>query len=210
MAWAPAYVTTAELKSYLRITDTDDDTELDFAIEAASRAVDQATNRQFGQVAAAEARLFTARWDRHRRRYVADIDDIMDTTGFAIASDDDDDGVYDDDTWILDDSDGVFLAPRNADENSRPWIQVVWRTDADNPSVAEDAIQVTALFGWDAVPDTVKQATLLQASRFFFRRNAPFGIAGSPDMGNELRLLSKVDPDVAVALKPYARWWGAA
>jgi len=55
------------------------------------------------------------------------------------------------------------------------------------------------------VPTTVKQATLLQASRVFARREAPFGVAGSPDMGSELRLLEKVDPDVAVMLVPYVR-----
>lgn len=210
MPWAPSYVSATELKDYLRIGDAVDDDELGFAIVAASRAIDHAANRQFGVVAVAEARHYTARWDRFGRRYVVDIDDLMSTSGLAVAADDDDDGLYDDATWTLDAEAGFFLVPRNAPDQGRPWTSIVWRSDADAPPTTLDAIQVTALYGWSAVPDAIKQATLLQASRFFSRRNAPFGVAGSPDMGSELRLLAKVDPDVAVVLRPYERWWGAA
>jgi hypothetical protein len=70
-------------------------------------------------------------------------------------------------------------------------------------------VQVTATWGWTAVPATIKKATLLQASRFYKRRDAPFGVAGSPDMGSEMRLLAKVDPDVEVMLGDYRRKWGA-
>ena len=31
-------------------------------------------------------------------------------------------------------------------------------------------------------------------------------LTGSPDMGTETRLLSKVDPDVMVMLRDYRRW----
>jgi hypothetical protein len=46
---------------------------------------------------------------------------------------------------------------------------------------------------------------MLQASRFYARRDSPYGVAGSPDLGSEVRLLSKVDPDVAVSLADYVR-----
>jgi len=65
-------------------------------------------------------------------------------------------------------------------------------------------------WGWSAVPVPVKEATYLQASRFHSRRDSPYGIAGSPDQGSELRLLSRVDPDVAVSLSDFVRWWAAA
>ncbi|HEY9416934.1 MAG TPA: head-tail connector protein, partial [Pseudonocardia sp.] len=73
MAWAPAYVTADELKAFVRIDDAADDPQVDLAIDAASRAVDQHTGRQFGQVAAPEARRYTGRWDY--ARWVVDIDD---------------------------------------------------------------------------------------------------------------------------------------
>lgn len=61
----------------------------------------------------------------------------------------------------------------------------------------------------EEIPSAVKQACLIQASRFVTRRYAPFGVAGSPDSGSEIRLLAKVDVDVAVILGPYISWWGA-
>lgn len=59
------------------------------------------------------------------------------------------------------------------------------------------------------VPDVIQMATLLQAARFFKRKGAPFGIAGSPEMGSELRLLSRLDPDVELMLFGQRRIWGA-
>lgn len=203
MPWQPSYITTAELKSYLRIPDTEDDPELDFAITAASRGVDQVTNRQFGQVSSAEARVYTANFDRRRGRWIIEVDDFTGTP--TINFDDDDDAVYDQPIDVF------RRFPFNATERGGVFTKIIVDPDSTNrPSVAEGAVQVTALWGWTAVPDTVKEATLLQASRFFQRRNAPFGIAGSPEFGSELRLLQKMDPDVVVMLRPFQRWWGAA
>ncbi|WP_020385886.1 hypothetical protein [Kribbella catacumbae] len=198
MPWAPDYVSTPELKGYLRISDTADDTEIAYAISAASRAVDRATNRQFGLVVAAQARKYTARWDRDRARYVVDIDDLMTVTGLVVTGEN---GAID-----------VFAKePGNADLNGVPWTRlVVDPTSTTLPTLKEDGVTVTAQFGWTTVPVAVKQAALLQAARFFTRRQAPFGVAGSPELGSELRLLAKVDPDVAVVLGPYTRWWSAA
>lgn len=61
----------------------------------------------------------------------------------------------------------------------------------------------------EPVPDTVKLATMIQASRLYHRRNSPFGIAGSVEMGSELRLFNKVDPDVAVLLSTERNHWSA-
>ena len=192
MAWAPDYVTSADLKSDLRISDTVDDTQIARAISAASRAVDRTCNRQFGLVAAPEARKYTARWDKGRCKWVVDIDDLMTVTGLSISGD----------AAITDYS----LRPANVDLTGKPWTSVVLNSGGNG---REDGITITAKYGWTTVPVPVQEATLLQASRFFKRRDAPFGVAGSPDQGSELRLLAKVDPDVAVMLGPYTRWWSA-
>lgn len=193
MAWAPDYVAAADLKALLRISDTVDDAQVALAITAASRAVDRATNRQFGLVAAPEVRTYTARWDRDRRKYVVEIDDLMTAVGLIVATD----------VTITD----YKLQPGNAAAKSQPWTRIVLNTGG---TCTEDGVTVTAKYGWTTVPVAVQQATLLQASRFFARRDAAFGIAGSPDLGSEMRLLAKVDPDVAVVLGPYTRWWAAA
>jgi hypothetical protein len=68
------------------------------------------------------------------------------------------------------------------------------------------ALAVTAKWGYAAaIPKSVIEANLLQASRLFSRRQSPYGVAGSPDLGGELRLLAKVDPDVAVLLARYVK-----
>lgn len=205
MAWAPDYATAAELKAYTRIPDTNDDAQIALVISAASRAVDRYCNRQFGLVASAEARYYTPRFDKKRRKWVIEHDDLMTTTGLVVMADLGDDGTYEAEV------DNYALRPVNAAAKSRPWtFLVVQPTSTTIPIADEASVEITAKWGWSAVPSSVKQATLLQASRFLKRRDAPFGVAGSPDTGSEVRLLAKVDPDVAVTLTPFIRWWGAA
>ena len=204
MAWAPDYVTSAELTAFVHISDSVDDAQVAVAITAASRAIDLHTNRQFGVVAAAEQRFYTGRWDRQRCRWVVDVDDLMSTTNFAAITQDAE-GVT---VGTIDD---YVLEPRNAAATGRPWTQMVVRPNsAFKPTGVENEVAVTALWGWTAVPTAVKQATYLQGSRFLARRDSPFGIAGSPDVGSELRLLARLDPDVAVSLRGYIRWWAGA
>ncbi len=122
----------------------------------------------------------------------------MSITSLAIAADFGNDGTYE--TVIT----NFVKHPRNAAAQARPWTRL---TFTDSVSTTEGSLKVTALWGWTAVPDNITQACLLQASRFAKRRDAPFGVAGSPDMGNELRLLARLDPDVAVLIAPYRRYW---
>ena len=204
MAWQPNYCTTDELRSFVRIGDTADDVQLGLAIAASSRAIDRATGRQFGRVASAVARVYTAGWDVRRERWYVVLDDVMDATGMTVEYDSAEDQTYA--SAIT----NYRLGPVNAAADGRPWTELVVRPASTvQPCDLEDGIQVTALWGWLAVPAAVKQACLLQASRVLARRDSPYGVAGSPEAGNELRLLARVDPDVEVALSPYRRWWGA-
>jgi hypothetical protein len=197
MAWAPDYCTAADLKEFVHIGDTVDDSEVALAVTAASRAIDNHTSRQFGVTAAAEERFYTARFDRGRLRWMIEIDDLMTATGLEVTVDG---------AEITD----FTLAPRNHAAKGKPWTHlIVGAASTVVPNCDEDGVSVTATFGWTAIPAAVTEACLLQGSRFLKRREAPFGVAGSPERGSELRLLAKVDPDVAVALSGYVRWWGA-
>lgn len=204
MAWAPDYITATQLKAFLSIGDTVDDVPIAVAITAASRAIDLSANRQFGLVATAEERFYTGRYDLERRRWIVEFDDLMTVTGL-------DPQIQDGDGVDLGAIDDYVLEPRNAAAKGRPWTHLVVRPGSTfKPTGALDEVAVTARWGWTSVPVTVEQSTYLQSSRFFARRVSPFGVAGSPDLGSEIRLLNRVDADVSVALADYRRWWGAA
>lgn len=195
MAWAPDYVTVEELKAYVSggvIDDTDDDVALALAVTAASRAIDHATNRQFGVVASAEERIYSALPDYERGLWFVPVDDYQTDTNLAVTVDGTAVTTFD-------------KEPRNATQEGRPWTRVVFTEDSEAQPCSDSEIAVTAVWGWTGVPDTIVQATLLQANRVFTRRNAPFGVAGSPDAGSEMRLLAKVDADVEVMVRAYRR-----
>lgn len=200
------YCSLVEIKSFMRIADTADDNELGYAITAASRAIDQTAGRHFG-VSTVEARYYTATQPASTNgfagRTILETDDISTTTGLVVKTDQNDDGTFE--TTLTLNTD-FRLWPYNADKESRPWERIVMGSGGTLPTTLR-GVEVTAAFGWVAVPTGIKDAALIQASRFFVRRNAPFGVAGSPDMGSELRLLSKLDPDVAVIVQHYKRYW---
>lgn len=204
MAWAPSYATMGELTAFTRIGDSIDDAQVALALAAASRSIDQACNRQFGRVDAPTARYYTARWDARGRAWMVPIDDLMSQADLTVGYD-----TAADQTW----SDAVTnyqLRPANAFADGRPWTEL-WVRSASTvqPAGAADGVRVTARWGWTGVPDAIRQACLIQASRLLKRRDSPFGVAGSPEAGSELRLLARLDPDVAVAVRPYRRVWGA-
>lgn len=202
MALYPDYLTADQLKHALTITDAGDDPELGFAITAASRAIDHHTGRQFGVLAEAEPRYYAAVRSRRRGRYTVEIDDLMTTDDLVVAVDDADDGTYERTLALGTD---FRLEPANAAGDGRPWTRIVLSGVA--VPTTDNAIRITALWGWTAVPTLVTQAALIQAARLFKRKDAPFGIAGSPELGSEMRLLAKVDPDVQMLLASVCRKW---
>jgi hypothetical protein len=184
------YVTVAEVKSYLRIDDAVDDVFIAAWAATVSRNVDDHCGRQFGQTAGLEPREYPTFYDRHLRRYVANIDDVQDVTGLTVL---DKFG-----TAVA----GFRLGPVNNASRGRPFETIT--AERGGPWT------VTARWGWTAVPDAVRTGCFLQAGRLAARRDSPFGIAGSPREGSELRLLAQLDPDFRTSLKPLVRdWWAA-
>jgi hypothetical protein len=61
-------------------------------------------------------------------------------------------------------------------------------------------VQVTAQWGWNAVPSDIKQACILLSIRGFARLNAALGVVGFADMAVQVRA---VDPDVRDLLHTY-------
>lgn len=224
-SWSPSYATGAQLRAYMgapaslttvspAYTDPTD-WIYDTAAAAASRSVDTACFRQFGNTGSTPtARLYTPYVDIGRQRIVCDIDDLGDTAGLLVESNQNGDAA----TWstVAD----WRLYPLNAAADDRPYTQLVfprgWAWGAyayDMLPFAEGSVRITTGsthacttgWGWTDFPDTVVQASLLQASRLVKRKDSPFGIAGSPAEGNALRLLARLDPDVAVLVQDFRR-----
>ena len=197
MAWKPKYATDAEVASIiLQVTGLNEsDPWVGLVNEAASRAVDSHTRRQFGLLdTPTEMILSDVSYRGDRGRYVVQIPDLMTEAGLVI------------EVAGQTVTDGYRLEPSSAAVDGKPWTRLALPAGASYSWYPyEPEATLTARWGWSAVPATVKAAELLQVQRFFMRRGSPFGVAGSPDVGSELRLLAKVDPDVGVMLADYVR-----
>lgn len=195
MTWKPDYITVAQASAYLRVDDTLDDVEVGNWVTAASRAIDKRTNRQFGQLAAPAARTYrrTPFYDPTSGLWLLEIDDVQDSTGLLV-------------NGVAYASSGATLLPDNAPADGEPWQRlgfVTWPFPSF-PGLPMTNV-VTARFGWTAFPTQVVAACKLQCSRWNKRRESPYGIAGSPDSGSEMRLLAKLDPDVSTTLAGLSR-----
>ena len=196
------YCTLAELKAALSITDIIDDTILQTAITSASAWVDGWCYRSFEAAG-------TAVTDRD---YIPTgtfetlaIDDCVEIT--EVKLDDDLDGTFADTLTAAD-----FQAePVNSTTGGlalpftrlRPFEDGYWPTFRGQATV-----RVSARYGWPAIPDAVREATIFRASALFTRRDSPLGVAGFGDMG-AMRVSRFVDPDVEMLLAPYRKWQAA-
>lgn len=208
-AYITDYVALDDLKAHLRIplAFTDDDDALGVVITAASRAIDAACNRRFGLVPAATSRLFSWQGETIDGCQAVLLDDVQTTTGLVFTVDTDLDYTYSTTLTLNTDFD---LYPWNAAGELVPWTAAVMRATASTTiPLRARSVSVTASWGWSAIPSLVEVACLVQAARWFMRRDTWAGVAGSPDLGSELRLLNQLDPDVQASLQPVTRYWGA-
>jgi len=198
MSITNGYCTLAEIRGEIGITDaTDntDDTRLERAVVAASRAIDNECGRRFYLDSAATARYFTAKESDYLR-----VDDIGTATGLIVATDSAGARTYAD-TWASTDYDAE---PYNALADGWPItaLQVTPQGSYSFPTLRK-ACKITAKWGWPSVPADIKTAAMIEAIRLYKRKDAPFGIMGSMETG--LLTLPKLDPDVKLLIMPYRK-----
>lgn len=203
MAITNGYITLAELKSYMKpsIGDSSDDTELEYAVEAASRMIDQHCRRRFYADTSATARTYRAEWVD--KIYV---DDISTLTGLLVSTDTTDNGTFDR-SWTV--STDFEMEPLQAiGPGGETWayttIRAVGTSYRFPTGGRRPRVQVTATWGWPAVPDAVRQACFVQSARLFRRAGSPEGVIGGfvSDVG-PIRVGTRLDPDVAMLLTGY-------
>lgn len=194
------YVTAEELREHFG----DDRNQLptgplERAIEATSRAIDRHCGRRFWPDSTVQTRTY-----RPDDAYIAWVDDISTTTGLVVKTDTTGDYTWAT-TWTI--NTDFHLEPRNIDQgdtSAYSWTKIV-AIDTELFPVAtyRDTLQVTAKFGWSAVPDDIVYACLLKSASLFKRRDAVFGVAGFNQFG-PVRI-NREDRDLQDLLRPYMR-----
>ena len=196
MALGDSYIDAAALAAYLGIGDSYDSLLLNSACDTATEAVNQHCQRQFQKVTVATARVYRA-----RDCSTLEVDDFYSTTGLVIATDGGDTGTYST-TWttadyVLEPFDGVDAGMTGfPDRTVRAVESLTFPTSGYRARV-----QVTALWGWTAVPDSVTLATKIMAAYLFNLKDSPLGVAYFGDAG----LIRVRDvPQATMLLDPYA------
>lgn len=187
------YLALSDLKSALGITSSSDDTFLNLAIDACEEAINGYCGRKFTQDGSASAKTYRA------QPYYTVTDDISTTSGLVVKTDTSGDGTFDQ-TWTASD---YQLEPLNNLADSRPVRNLRAVGDYTFPVYGDGlvSVEVTAQWGWPAIPSAVKQAALLLAARFYGRKASPMGVIGVGDFG-PVRI-SRSDPDVAALLADF-------
>jgi hypothetical protein len=191
MAIVNGYATLQELKTWLGITGSTDDARLELAIEAASRAIDTECSRRF--YAATQTLYFET--DDPLRCDLSD--DLLTVTSIAYDS--------------TGRRDYVTLAGTDyeLDPEVAPY-RIVYIAPAASvffPIDQRRAVRIVGSWGHNATgsaPQAITRACLLLATRYFKRKDAPFGVVGTPELGF-LRVTAR-DPEVRALLNPYRRY----
>lgn len=190
MTWAPDYVDAGELAEFVRVNA--DNPYVGTYGTAAARAVDDVTNRQFGILDAAATVTYEAikAAQLDNGRWLLMVDDVQDIAGVTVTVNG---------TAVTAGVDGYQWWERNAAVFARPYTGI---TLATRPS---GDVDLFARLGWLAIPASITAAVWLQVNRWNIRRESPYGTAGSPSEGTEVRLSARLDPDVRVMVGPYVR-----
>lgn len=196
MATGDPYATRTELKAYIGVTDATDDTKVDDALASASRGIEQYCQRQFNDAGSTSTREVEPCGDI----YWLEVDDFSTTVGLVVKYDSAADGTF---ATTLAATTYKAYPLNGVVDGQAGWpfwklrgVNYSWPTWWQLPP-----IQVTARWGWSAVPSPVKQACLLLASENLkLAREAPFGVAGFGAFG---AVRVRDNPRAESMLNPY-------
>jgi hypothetical protein len=203
MAITNGYATLAEIKAYMSISDTTDDSLLENLVESASRSIDRIANRRFYLDATASARLYRA----YSNIFVF-VDDIGSTTSLVVKTDEDGNGTYSKTLTLNTD---FILDPLTSQSLNRPFTQLTMVSNTESwpifPGLTSNGlrpgVQVTAKWGWPAVPDDLNMACLILTADLYKRKDAPGGILGLGDLG--VVRMSPIGRDVTAMVRAYKK-----
>jgi hypothetical protein len=196
MALGDDLITLAQLKTRLGVSDTTDDTLFTNVIRAATSGINHACGRDFQQAASVSARRY--------RPIACDMvitHDFHTTTGLIVKTDDGDDGTYETTLssadYELDPIDGIVNG-----QTGWPYTAIRLVNGSRFPHGLRHTVQVTAAWGWAAVPASITEAAYVLSEDIAKLRDAPFGVGGFGEFG---RIRARENPHVAMLINDYRR-----
>jgi hypothetical protein len=201
------YTTLEAMRTVLKFqqNDSEDDAALEAAIEVASRQIDDTCGkgRKFWQDSTVVARTYYPSSSRD-----LNVDDISTVTGLIVKVDTSDDGTFD--TTLTINTDFVLLPTNAAAEYPvRAWetIRLLDGTLSSWSALSSGrpSVQVTAKFGWPAVPEQVERACVFQTKTLFKAPDLLFGSFQLGDDGAPQRIPS-MDPLARAMLEQFVRY----
>tara|TARA_R100000654_G_scaffold43561_3_gene69770 strand:+ start:369 stop:1007 length:639 start_codon:yes stop_codon:yes gene_type:complete len=199
------YVSTADVKNYIGLTGSGQDTNIANSILAASRQIDRICRRRFWQDSSVQVKTFTP-----ISNIYLEVPDISTTTGLIVKLDTTDNGTYDKTLTINTD---FIVMPTNpkllgtSAGQHEPYTEIrilnTRSSERFDPSIINN-VQITAKYGFAVIPEAIEQATRIQALRLFKRKDTPFNVFGNEQTGT-VELFNKFDPDAMALLKNYRK-----
>lgn len=194
-----AYLSLEELKVASEVTGLSFmDYDGQRSVTSASRAIDEYCGRRFWL----DADTTSVRYFTPTDGYCVQVDDLV-ALG-TVQSDSGGDGTYET-TWAAAD---FNTWPLNAAADGKPYEELRARRANYTPWPCwEASVKVTGQFGWPTVPEQVKTATTLLATKLVKRvREAPFGVVSVVD-NIAVRVINS-DPEMKLLLDPLVRGQG--
>lgn len=189
-----SYATLTQVKLQAGATGTQNDVLLQAALDATTTKINERCGRPglgFNLGSGVTSRVFYA----ESPEYLS-IDDVSDPATMTVNM-----GQVGNFTSPIT-PDNFRCLPDNALVEGRPveCLQHYWQFWPTWPAVG---VQITAIFGWPAVPADVIEAQLIWCTRLYKRKDSPDGIAGGSDFG-PIRV-GRMDPDVSDMLADYMK-----
>lgn len=208
------YATLAQVRAEIapyQASDTTDDPLIELSVEAASRQIDQVLGYRLWQDADVVAREFYADGsccDLYEQPWMTPKAGISTLTGLIVKTDTEYDGTFA--TTLTINTDFTVWPPNAGDETETCFTQLLaldasFPASFPSPSNGLPGVQITARFGWSAVPDWATKACIVQATQLFKAKDTPFGVASFGDVGGGLRVREALNPIAAALVKPHAR-----
>lgn len=182
MALLDPYGTLAGLKSRLGILDSNDDSRLQNALLASAGDIAGVCGRQFNDAGAVSARVYYP-----DSPTLVEVHDFSTVTGLKVEVDYSNTGNYGSTiaaaNYQVEPLNGIMNGepgwPYNRIRSINQYLPLWWGAIG----APRASIQVTARWGWAAVPAAIVEANYIDAEELFKLKDAPFGIAGFSNFG---------------------------